>query len=64
MDIRLKGQRIKIIKMDDEQAPPPGTFGVIQGIDGIGQIHVKWDNGSTLAVQPENDQYQIFDLTK
>lgn len=64
MDTKLKGQRIKIIKMDDIQAPPPGTFGVIQGIDGIGQIHVKWDNGSTLAVQPQDDEYQIFDLTK
>lgn len=64
MDTRLKGQRIKIIKMDDIQAPPPGTFGVIQGIDGIGQIHVKWDNGSTLAVQPQDDEYMIYDEPK
>ena len=50
-----------IIKMNDPQAPPPGTHGTIKGVDGIGQIHVKWDNGSTLAIQPQDDQYQIFD---
>lgn len=63
MDTKLAGQRIKIIEMDDIQAPPPGTMGTIKGIDGIGQIHVKWDNGSTLAVQPVGDRYQIFEDT-
>jgi hypothetical protein len=61
MDERLKGKRIMIIHMEDTQAPPPGTHGTIKGIDGIGQIHVLWDNGSTLAIQPEHDKYQIFD---
>jgi Domain of unknown function (DUF4314) len=59
MDTRLAGQRIMIIEMDDTQAPPP-----IKGVDGIGQIHVQWDNGSTLAVQPVGDRYQIFDKPK
>jgi hypothetical protein len=61
MDERLKGKRIRLIKMDDIQAPPPGTMGTIKFIDGIGQIHIAWDNGSSLAVQPENDEYQIID---
>ena len=61
MDERLKGIRVMIIKMDDSQAPPPGTHGTIKGVDGIGQIHVDWDNGSTLAISPTDDQYQIFD---
>ena len=61
MDERLKGKRIRLIKMDDIQAPPPGTMGTIKFIDGIGQVHVAGDNGSTLAVQPENDEYQILD---
>lgn len=64
MDTKLAGQRIKIISMDDSQAPPPGTYGTIKGIDGIGQIHVQWDNGSSLAVQPVGDRYQIFDNNK
>ena len=55
------GKTIVLLKMDDPQAPPPNTRGVIQSIDGIGQIHVIWENGSTLAVQPYNDQYKILD---
>ena len=55
------GKTIEIIKMDDPQAPPPKTRGVIQSIDGIGQIHVKWENGSKLAVQPYDDVYRILD---
>ena len=47
--------------MDDKQAPPTNTMGTIKFVDGIGQIHVAWDNGSSLAVQPENDEYQILD---
>ena len=44
------GTRIKLIKMDDIQAPPKGTLGTVYGIDAIGSILVKWDNGSTLNV--------------
>ncbi len=55
------GKTIEIIKMNDPQAPPPHTRGVIQHIDGIGQLHVKWENGSSLAVQPREDIYKILD---
>ena len=44
------GTRIKLIKMDDIQAPPKGTLGTVYGEDSIGSILVKWDNGSTLNV--------------
>ena len=64
MDTKYAGQRIMLIEMEDIQAPPPGSMGTIKGIDGIGQIHVQWDNGSSLAVQPVGDRYQIFDDNK
>ena len=44
------GTRIKLIKMNDIQAPPKGTLGTVYGVDSIGSILVKWDNGSTLNV--------------
>lgn len=44
------GTRIKLIQMDDIQAPPKGTLGTVYGVDSIGSILVKWDNGSTLNV--------------
>lgn len=44
------GARVKLIKMEDIQAPPKGTLGTVYGFDDIGSILVKWDNGSTLSV--------------
>ncbi|MDO5714908.1 MAG: DUF4314 domain-containing protein [Tissierellia bacterium] len=45
-----KGTRVKLIQMDDPQAPPIGTEGTVFGVDDIGSILVSWDNGSTLNV--------------
>lgn len=54
------GARIRLIFMEDKQAPKPGTLGTINGIDDIGNILVSWDNGSTLSIIPEaGDQFEI-----
>ena len=45
-----EGCRVKLIQMDDIQAPSAGTCGTVSYVDDIGSIHVNWDNGSTLAV--------------
>lgn len=52
--------RIKLISMNDIQAPPSGTFGTVVGIDDIGMVLVEWDNGSTLSLIPEEDKFQII----
>lgn len=44
------GARVKLIKMEDVQEPPSGTLGTVYGVDSIGSVLVKWDNGSTLNV--------------
>ena len=44
------GTRVKLNQMEDDQAPPAGTLGTVYGVDAIGSILVKWDNGSTLNV--------------
>ena len=44
------GARVKLIQMEDVQAPPKGTLGTVYGVDAIGSVLVKWDNGSTLNV--------------
>ena len=45
-----KGTRVKLVQMDDVQAPPVGTEGTVIGVDDIGSIMVSWDNGSSLNV--------------
>ena len=44
------GSKVELISMDDPQAPPKGTKGEVYTIDSIGQIHVNWENGSSLAL--------------
>ena len=56
-----KNTRLKLISMDDIQAPPSGTFGTVLGVDAIGMILVKWDNGSTLSLIPEEDKFKIIE---
>lgn len=44
------GIRVKLVRMDDPQAPPIGTLGTCYGVDDAGNIMVDWDNGSGLNV--------------
>lgn len=45
-----KGTRVELVSMDDFQAPPVGTRGTVIGVDDIGSIMVRWDNGSSLSL--------------
>ena len=54
-DLYPAGTRVKLVEMNDIQAPPIGTLGTVMCVDDIGTIHIKWDNGSTLgAAYPED----------
>ena len=45
------GTKIQLISMRDEKYPIlPGTIGVVTHIDDMGSIHLKWQNGSSLAI--------------
>ncbi len=45
-----QGCIVKLVKMDDPQAPPLGTLGVVLGVDDIGSIIVSWRTGSSLSI--------------
>lgn len=53
-----RGTRVKLIFMDDIQAPPSGTEGTVKYIDDAGLMHVNWDTGSSLAVVVGEDKIQ------
>ena len=55
------GTRIRLIQMDDAFAPvPPGTTGSVAIIDDAGNIHMKWDNGRSLALIEGVDAFEII----
>ena len=55
-----EGTRVELVRMDDPQAPPPGTRGTVQGVDDAGSILVRWDNGSGLNVAYGADRVRIL----
>lgn len=55
--IYKEGTQIELVHMDDKQAPPSGTKGIVQNVDDVGTIHVKWDTGSTLGLVPGVDKW-------
>lgn len=52
------GTRVKLIQMDDPQAPPAGTCGTVLGADDIGSLLVRWDTGSGLNVLYGEDEIE------
>lgn len=49
------GTRVELTGMDDVQAPPIGTLGIVKGVDNMGSIMVHWDNGSSLSLVYNTD---------
>lgn len=54
------GARVELFRMDDSQAPPIGTKGTVVGVDDIGSIMVRWDNGSSLNVLFGEDECRVI----
>ena len=55
------GTRIRLNSMNDPYAPiTPGTEGVVDLVDDAGSIHMKWDNGRTLAIVPGEDSFTVL----
>ena len=55
------GTRIRLDSMNDPYAPiAPGTEGIVELVDDAGSIHMKWDNGRTLAIVPGEDSFTVL----
>ena len=53
------GTGVELISMEDAQAPPAGTLGTVWGVDDAGSILCRWQNGSSLSLIPEVDDFRI-----
>ena len=55
------GTRIRLNSMEDPYAPIlPGTEGEVDFVDDAGQLHMKWDNGRSLALIPGEDSFTVL----
>ena len=52
------GTRIMLEHMEDNWAVPRGTRGSVTHVDDAGTIHMKWDNGRSLGIVPQVDQFR------
>ena len=60
-EIRLQyppDTRIELELMVDAYAVSPGTRGTVDHVDDMGSVHIKWDNGRTLAAIPGVDSFR------
>ena len=55
------GTRIRLNSMGDPYAPIlPGTDGEVDFVDDAGSLHMKWDNGRSLALIPGEDSFTVL----
>ena len=50
------GCTVELLEMNDMQAPPIHTKGVVRHVDDIGTIFVNWETGSGLGVAYGEDR--------
>lgn len=66
IEIRNKykaGTKIKLLK-DMKEEPSnsvkAGEIGIVDHVDDIGTIHIRWENGSGLGLIPKLDEFEIL----
>ena len=59
-----RGDMIRVLQMEDyngidiQAAKMNGNIYIVDYVDDAGQIHMKWDNGRTLAIVPSEDDFR------
>lgn len=61
-DLLVKGTVIQCNHMRDPSHPvPDGTRGIVEKVDDAGLVHVKWENGSGLNLDPLVDDFEVIE---
>ena len=56
------GKRVRLIRMENPYTKlKSGDEGLVTGVDDLSQIMVKWDDGSSLSLIPDLDEYEILE---
>ena len=58
----IEGTKIELIKMHNDPQPiPEGTKGIVEFVDDIGTIHIRWETGSGLGLIVGVDEFVVLD---
>lgn len=52
------GTRVRLLAMDDVQAPPAGTLGTVAAVDDVGHLLMSWDSGGSLSLLYGVDSFE------
>lgn len=56
------GDRVKLLYCADPHTIlEPGTLGTVTLVDGLGTIHVRWDNGIQLGLVNGEDAFVVIE---
>lgn len=56
------GTQIVLEEMSGESQMPYGLKGTVNFVDDMGQIHMNWENGSSLALNVEEDSFEKVEV--
>jgi hypothetical protein len=57
----LLGKRVRLVRTTDEYTDlKPGDEGIVELIDAVGTVHIKWDSGSQLGLIPGEDVWEVL----
>ena len=56
------GDRIRLVRCTNPWTKlRVGALGTVSAIDDAGTVHVRWDNGSTLGLVPDEDAWEVVE---
>lgn len=60
------GMKLKLLEemIDEKHSVPIGEIGVVDYVDDIGTIHIKWECGSSLDLIPDVDKFEEVEKIK
>lgn len=57
----MQGDLVRLEHMENEDLPI-GSIGFVKKVDDMGQVHVLWQNGSSLALNVNVDKFQKIEI--
>lgn len=55
------GDRVRLLRCEDVDAPAPGTVGTVTFIDDHRTVFVDWDDGSKLGMIKNVDRFELVE---